>query len=260
MTTPLSLAAKFYFRIREYKLLRRYMRRLRKGEDLRLTNEHSKTAYEAYDHSEQQQYLSSSVRTLDHGRIRRVPFKKIREVYLAEIYQQIEALIADNPERPITVLEVGCGNCINAKCLLEKYGDRIAYTGFDLSPKRIEVSKQFWGEKLNGANLLQMSATNIEFPDKEFDLVFSMHVLEQISYLVDKAMDEMLRVAAYRVVFVEPTYEFGNPAQRLKLVLNDQLRTLLPEIRKRELNVLKSYPAETLANPTNPTGIHVIRV
>lgn len=256
----MNFRTKIYFKLRERKLISRYMKKLRANEDIVLINERSKEAYDNYDSVEQEQYENGSKQTLHNGRIERVKFKLIRSIYLQEIYDQIDEMISLNPDRPVSVLEVGCGNCINAMSLLEKYGSKIAYTGFDLSAKRIEVSKDYWGSKLDGASFSEMSATNIAFKDNSFDLVFSMHVLEQITYEVGSAIDEMLRVASKRVVFIEPTYEFGNTAQRLKLVLNDQLRTLLPEINKRNLNVVKSYPCKTLANPTNPTGIHVVHV
>ncbi len=258
--SELPWKTRVYFRIREYKLIKRYLRRLRDGDDLRLTNASSKESYEAYDDSEQRAYETGSVRTLQDGIIKRVTFREIREAYLSEIYLQLDELIASKEGGPVRILEVGCGNCINAMRLLDRYRDKIKYSGFDLSPQRIEVSKQYWGDRLNGAEFSVMSATDIGFADNSFDLVFSMHVLEQISYLVGQALDEMLRVSANRIVFVEPTYEFGLPAQRLKLTLNDQLRTLLPELESRNVNILKSYPCKTLANPTNPTGIHVIKV
>lgn len=260
MQSNLSFGARLYFRIREFKLIRRYMRRLRRGDDLRLTNEDSRSAYEEYENQEQIQYENGSVRTLHNGRIERLSFRQIREIYLREIYKQIDELLAKTDGAAVSVLEVGCGNCINAKCLLEKYGRRISYTGFDLSPRRIAVSRQHWGEAIESAQLMEMSATEIGFADSSFDLVFSMHVLEQISYDTGTAIDEMIRVARDKVVMIEPTYEFGNPAQRLKLVLNDQLRTLLPELRKRNLKLQKSYALSTLANPTNPTGVHVIDI
>jgi len=256
----MTLAAKLYFRLREYKLLRRYLKRLRNGNDLRLTTAQSKTIYEAYDDSEQKKYKQGTVRTLHNGRIQRVSFREIREIYLYEICVQIDELLKAANGKSVSVLEVGCGNCINAALLSQKYQQKIKLHGFDISPKRLEVSKEYWGKSLDGVSLTEMSATEIQYPDKSFDLVFSMHVLEQIPYLAGNAVDEMLRVSRRCVVFVEPTYEFGNPAQRLKLVLNDQLRTLLPELERRNLNLQKSYPLQTLANPTNPTGVHVVIV
>jgi len=256
----LSLVARMYFRIREYKLIKRHLRKLRKGEDLRLTQTHSRNKYEAYDDSEIQKYEGDSVRTLANGTIRKVPFKEIREIYLDEIYNQIDELISHADGRPIKVLEVGCGNGINLMLLKKRFGKKISLHGFDLSPERIRIGKKHWGEKLEDIKLYEMSATDINYETNTFDLVYSIHVIEQISYLVGEALDEMIRVSRNQVILVEPTYEFGNPAQRLKLILNDQLRTLLPEIRSRSLKLKKSYALHTLANPTSPTGVHVIDV
>lgn len=236
------------------------MRRLRNGENLRFTNSDSLEAYEAYDDQEQRDYVNKSVKTLHNGKIARVPFRNIREIYLEEIYRQIDGLISSANGKPVRILEVGCGNCINAKCLLDRYGSQIDYTGIDISPKRLEVARSFWGQHLQKAQLLNMSATEMELPDSSFDLVFTMHVLEQMTYTVGEALDEIFRVAADRIVLIEPTYEFGNSVQKLKLTLNDQLRTLLPEIRKRNVSLVKSYPLNTLANPTNPSGAHVIQL
>lgn len=258
---PLTLPARLFFRWRERSLVRRHLRRLRAGDDLRLTATHSRTSYEAYDHREQEAWANGSVRTLDRGRIRKVPFREIRDLYLEPVIRHISELEKEGGRNgPVRVLEVGCGNCINMALLNRHFGDRVELHGIDLSPRRMEVSRQYWKESLQGVSLSEMSVLEIAHPDNAFDLVFSMHVLEQIPLRVGEAMDEMLRVASRRVVFVEPTYEFGNAAQRLKLILNDQLQYLLPEIERRQLDLIESWPLETLANPTSPSGVHVVSV
>lgn len=254
----LPLTSRIYFRLREIKLFYRYMKRLRKGEDMRHTAADSKDAYEEYDAFEQRFYETRSAKTLHKGRIKRLTFKEIREIYLREIYEQIEALIDTSKDKHIRILEVGCGNCINAMRLNQKYGSKIEYYGFDVSPRRIAVGKEYWGAELDGTKLEEMSVFDIKHSDNSFDIVFSMHVLEQLPYKVGDALDEMLRVAKKRLILIEPTYEFGNATQRLRVTLNDHLRTLLPELNERKVDFLKSYPLETLANSRNPSGVHVI--
>lgn len=227
---------------------------------MRLTDSDSKDGYEVYDDVEQRNYENKTIKTLHKGRIARISFKEVREIYLRDIYEEIDHLLEKSDGKPISILEAGCGNCINAMRLNDKYGEKISYYGFDVSPKRIEVGKKFWGKKLAGVQLEEMSVFDIKHPKNSFDIVFSMHVLEQLPYKVGFAIDEMLRVAKQRVIFIEPTYEFGNSTQRLRITISDHLRTLLPELNQRNVDFVKSYPLETLANSRNPTGVHVVDV
>ena len=58
-----------------------------------------------------------------------------------------------------------------------------------------------------------------------------MHCLEQIPYAAVQAVAGLWDRAISRVVMIEPVWEYARGAQRLKLVRDDYIRTLLPAVR-----------------------------
>jgi ubiquinone/menaquinone biosynthesis C-methylase UbiE len=80
------------------------------------------------------------------------------------------------------VLEVGCGRGHLLRHLQEEGLDAV---GVDLNPAA-ELHAVTEG-------VLQMDATNLDFPDGEFDAVVSIHAIEHIPDL-DAALAEMVRV------------------------------------------------------------------
>ena len=73
-----------------------------------------------------------------------------------------------------TICEIGCGNAN----ILKHYPDlAVKYTGLDFSPKIIEANRT----KYPGASFMPFEKANV-FPvvDQQFDLVFSVFVLEHV--------------------------------------------------------------------------------
>jgi ubiquinone/menaquinone biosynthesis C-methylase UbiE len=254
-----AIPASVFFWVKSWSQLRRLRKKLKRGQEVRRHTTASRDDYETYDSWEQQMYMTGQQYTTCDGKIKLVPFTRIRAGYIAPVKQEIARLIAATPDRKVRVLEVGAGNCINMALLAEAFGDKVDLTGIDISPKRLEVSQGFWGDRIAGVDLHVDSATELAtIPDRSVDLVFSMHCLEQIPYDVGAAVRAMARVTRGRIVFVEPVFEFGNPAQKIYAIVADQLRTLLPEIARAGLTVAQSWPLEILANPLNKSGVVVV--
>ncbi len=254
-----AIPASVFFWVKSWSQLRRLRKKLRAGKEVRRHTTASRDDYETYDSWEQEMYLKGQQYTTLDGKIQLVPFTRIRADYIAPVKAEIARQIAANPGRKVRVLEVGAGNCINVALLVEAFGEKIEMVGIDISPKRLEVSRGFWKDRIAGVDLHVDSATELAtIPDRSFDLVFSMHCLEQIPYEVAASVRAMARVSRGRIVFVEPVFEFGNPAQKIYAIVGDQLRTLLPEITRAGLKVAESYPLEVLANPLNKSGVVVV--
>lgn len=254
-----DLATKLYFRNRSSSIRRKTARKLTKGEELRRHTFTSRDLYEDYTDREQVSFEAghSSI-TIKDGVLQRVTEQEVRDAYLAPTEQTIRDLQQTIKDRPVRVLEIGCGNCINLKLLHERFGDQIALSGIDISPERLRVAQEFWGDKLQ-ADLQVASATDLApFEDSSFDLVFSSCCLEQIPYRIDQAVAEMIRVSGNRVVFVEPTFEFGNTAQKLYTIMGDQCRTLLPELNLLNAKIISSEPLRTLHTPVNMVGATIV--
>lgn len=251
--------AALYFFTRRLKLVRRLLRDLKAGSELRRHTLMSRDEYETYDDWEMQIEERGSVRTLIHGRIERVSFRDIRLHYLEPVVAQIQKSI-DAGHAPVEVFEVGCGNGTNLMRLKEKFGDNVSLSGIDISPERIRLGKQFWGDKLSGVALGVDSALTLETrPENSCDIVFSIHCLEQLPYHVEQSVAAMARVSSDYVIFVEPVFEYANSTQKMYALFGDQLRTLLPEVEASKLTIVETYPAHTLSNPLNQTGIIIAR-
>lgn len=257
MQPPIPAGVFFWLKARSQ--LRRLRKRLDRGQEVRRHTTVSRDIYEDYGPWEQEVYLHGQEYTTCAGKIRLVPFTRIRAGYLAPVQAEVGRQLATAPGQRLRVLEVGAGNCINLMLLNEAFGDKVELVGIDISPRRLEVSRQIWGPKLDGVDLHVDSALDLATcADRSFDVVFSMHCLEQLPYDATAAVHAMARVCRGRIVFVEPVFEYGNTAQKLYAIIADQLRTLMPEVTRAGLTVVETYPLDILANALNKTGVVVV--
>lgn len=190
--------------------------------------EDSREIYNQYDDREQKDYINDRrwECVLD-GKVQVLGAKEIRQHYLNYLYAEIDEL---KPQNGFRILEVGCGNCINLVNLKERYPDAEIH-GIDVSENRIETSKKFWGESLEGVSLSVRSITKrTPFEKGYFNVVFSMHCIEQISQDTELAINEMLRITGTKTVMIEPVYENCNLAQKLYLKNADHVQKLLPSV------------------------------
>lgn len=235
-------------------------RKLAKGREIRRHFGVSHSAYQAYDDWEMRAYEHGSTWTLDHGRMNRVSFVDIRAGYLAPVIERARALHAANPDRPVEILEVGCGNGTNLMVLAKELAGLAVLRGIDISAERLAQGRAYWGDRLIGVDMAEDSATTLDTQtDASADIVFSVHCLEQIPYAVDDCLRSMARVTRADVVFVEPVWEFANPTQKIYTLFADQLRTLIPSIPQNGLKIVSKTRAEVIANPLNQSGIIVAR-
>lgn len=216
----------------------------------------SKAVYEVYGDREMREFETGSCEAMRDGEVMQLSLREIRDAYLAPVGEAIEDL-RKGLDRPLRVLEVGCGNGTNLMLLNQRFPGT-AFTGIDVAAGRIEEGRKYWGERLERVTLAQASATDLgQFENKAFDLVYSVCALEQIPYCLGDAISEMVRLADRRIVCVEPVYDYGNEAQRLYNIVNDQVRTLLPELEQQCTTVESRGLLRTLHNPLNPVGLLV---
>ena len=221
------------------------------------TTEDSKNIYDGYDDREQRSFEYGSNRCLLHNHLITMTKREIRYMYLRHIYSVIDEMI--KKDEISTVLEVGCGNCINLMMLKEHYGDSLKLFGMDISQKRLDVAKNYFGEKLAGIELFQQSIVeNTGIASSYYDLVFTMHCLEQIPYKIERALSEIYRITNNNLVLIEPVFEFCNPAQKMYLYYSDHNRILLKTIEKLDLPVIYKRSLEIQSNPLNQSSIIVI--
>ncbi len=92
-----------------------------------------------------------------------------------------------------TILDIGCGHGVYGRELL-KEGFR--YTGIDIDAEYIAEAKKH-------VNAACMSAEKLDFPDKSFDTVIMLEVLEHLEDPY-KAMKEVVRVARGNFILSVP--------------------------------------------------------
>jgi len=226
---PFSTSVYYTYRMRQMKKV--FFNKLKNSEFWMETEEDSKNEYEKYNEREQVGYEFESDLCIYKGKISWMKEKEIRDNYLKYLFKEIEYLVSE--KNRIRILEVGCGNCINLVNLKNKFGDKIELFGIDISNQRIEVAKKYFSQKLEGIELYEQSITKKceKWEDNYFDVVFSMHCLEQISYNCSLALQEMYRLTKKKLIMIEPVFENGNQVQKLYLICVDHNRILIKTIR-----------------------------
>lgn len=211
----------------------------------------SKSIYERYDDREQRDYESRSRLAYYRGQLREMSFRDIRARYLEYLCEELKP--------PLRILEVGCGNCINLMELRRRYSSAVELHGLDVSAQRITVARKHYGDALDGVEFTVGSITErTPWPDRHFDVVYSMFCLEQIAYETRSAVAEMMRLARSKVVMIEPVYELAGIAQRLYLYNADHTRILLKSIRDLGVVPARLESLDISDNPVNQSSIVVL--
>ncbi|HSM46055.1 MAG TPA: methyltransferase domain-containing protein [Acidimicrobiia bacterium] len=152
--------------------------------------------------------------------------------------RRIDRLIAiDVGDR---VLEVGCGQGHLTEAIASRGVDII---GVDANPRAPEVAA-------NG-RIRHMSAESLEFEDRTFDTVISVHAIEHMQQL-SQALAEMVRVLkpGGRAVFVYP----AEPVQGLYAIPSSIVLHGTP-FRAREVHCHKLWPSK-LRDMLEPLGMN----
>jgi ubiquinone/menaquinone biosynthesis C-methylase UbiE len=137
------------------------------------------------------------------------------------------------------ILEVGCGSGHLTKRLAERGVDIV---GIDANPNAREVA----GSEL----VLHMQAEHLQFDDKEFDAVISVHAIEHIPPL-DAAIAEMARVLQPqgRALFIYP----AEPIQGLYAIPTSVILYRTP-FKARQVHCHKLWPSK-LRRIVEPFGL-----
>ena len=109
-------------------------------------------------------------------------------------------------------LEVGCGSGAVSQYVAKKYPLNV--TGVDIDPEQIQLAQENIGDIPN-IRFLEVDATNLPFPDNEFDIVLAFGVMHHISNWLD-ALGEIKRVLKPEgyfiyadIIFTELMAKFG---------------------------------------------------
>jgi SAM-dependent methyltransferase len=100
-----------------------------------------------------------------------------------------------------SILELGCNCCRNLNHLFSNNYKNL--TGIDISKKALSTKEKFFPELK--ANLINSSIEDhiLKFHDNEFDLVFSMAVLQHVSLDSNWIFEHIARIAKEYIIFIE---------------------------------------------------------
>lgn len=235
---PFSDFIYYAYRMRQLKKV--FFNQLKNSESWLKTEEDSKNTYDEYNEREQIGYEFGSDLCIYKHKLSWLKEKEIRGHYLKYLFEEIECLVSE--KNKIKILEVGCGNCINLVNLKDRFRDKLQLFGIDTSNKRIEVAKKFFSEKLDGIEIYQHSVIKRcdKWNDNFFDVVFSMHCLEQIPYNCVPALQQMYRLTEKKLIMIEPIFENGNQVQKLYLICTDHNRILIKTIRDLGYKIIRN--------------------
>jgi ubiquinone/menaquinone biosynthesis C-methylase UbiE len=124
-------------------------------------------------------------------------------------------------------LEVGCGNGSVCKYIAEKYPWSV--TGVDVDPKQIQIAQESSRDVPN-IRFVEADATNIPFPDNNFDIVLSFGTTHHI-HDWPKALSEIKRVLKPEGYFIY--YDLVYPrllAGLAKLLMRSYGIVTMPEL------------------------------
>ena len=119
--------------------------------------------------------------------------------HVERVIKRAEKLLSlVNVEEGQNLLEVGCGNGAVSKHIAKKY--RLNVTGIDVDPEQIQLAQENI-DNISNIRFLRVDATNLPFPDDDFDIVLSFGVTHHISNWLD-ALEEMRRVLKPKGYFI----------------------------------------------------------
>ena len=89
---------------------------------------------------------------------------------------------------------------------------------------------------------------NTSFPDNSFDMVYTVHVIEQVPSLYLKIVKELVRVSSNIIILIEPSYEFGSNSSKKNIfkkgytqIRDSDFNRLDYKLIYRDIMELRSY-------------------
>ena len=183
-------------------------------------------------------------------------WERARDVRFAVTDTYLEGFLSGPTLRGKDVLEIGCGQGLDASRIVEQCN---SYVGIDLSDESVQIARHEVGrrkpESVN-AEFLQGDAENLPFPDKSFEAVYSIGVLHHTENF-DQAMNEINRLLKRDGTLVLMLYRSYTPLWVVLRVVRGTLRIPLfgARLRNRVLNAVRKKSANDTESIAG-TAIH----
>ena len=149
-----------------------------------------------------------------------------------------------------SILEVGAGELVTLNDLLIKIKKKPKEIGaIDISLKRLADGKKIFSKTNRKINFLaRADASQLPFPDNSFEMVYTVHVIEQVPDLYLKIVKELVRVSSNIIILIEPSYEFGSNSSKKNIfkkgytqIKNSDFSGLNCKLIYRDIMELRTY-------------------
>ncbi len=147
-------------------------------------------------------------------------------------------------EKGMKILDVGCGTG-NFSIKLAELGCSV--TGIDISEEMIDKAVRKTSERQLDITYKKMDIYNLQFPDGEFDAVFSMAAFEFIHEPL-KALDEMFRVTRKGGSIMVRTINGDSSWGRLYMTEEFQKNSVFRFACFKTLDEMKGWKADKLVD------------
>jgi SAM-dependent methyltransferase len=185
------------------------------------------------DHPPQETAFNSSAQSSYFGKVEyRSPTHPVVEAYSQPKLAFVQQHVALQPESRI--LDVGCGNGVFTHYLAQ-LSDNV--TGVDASQKLLAENPH--------SEVMLGDATNLQFEDQSFDVVFEANLLHHVSAR-ERVIDEMRRVSRRYLVFIEPNR--WNPLMMAFGVVVREERGLLRSSRGSLIRLIEGCGGRVIAS------------
>jgi SAM-dependent methyltransferase len=193
---------------------------------------------------------------LDSGKLAMRRLREFQDKQYAEMRFIIESLSLPQNAK---FLDFGCGEGIFLEMMAEKFDFR--FVGFDYAFNRSRVAKDSLPLNKNRIEIiLNADGQFLPFKNESFDIIISVHVLEQMESSAIEALKEMGRVAKHYIVLMEPSDYFANWSQKLHQVGNGYIRNLDKKILVlTNYRMIDHHLLNLIGNPLNPTAVIVLK-
>jgi ubiquinone/menaquinone biosynthesis C-methylase UbiE len=180
--------------------------------------------------------------------------------FFPEFRSEINSIISGYAFK--SILEVGGGELNALEAIYSAFGPGIDCYSIDLSFNRIyhglsEFRKRH--EKIPTA--AKADAVSLPFPDNSFDLVYTVHTIEQIPDNYKTVLNELFRVSRGSVVLFEPSYALGCLTQKLQMIKQDYVRGIKKYLDKQaDVELEDFFLMKNSVNPLNHAACYKIKV
>ncbi len=159
-----------------------------------------------------------------------------------------------------SLLDAGVGEATTLVPLLHGLGGAVRTYGFDASVSRLLWARRNLSTSSQAQKLFVADTAEIPLRDASIDLVLSVHSVEPNGGREPELLTELLRVAARRLVLVEPSTAFASATQLERMRRHGYCSNLPSVLEKLGADVVLHEPWHVNSNPDNAAELIVVDV